>query len=101
MLKLILCNIVLAPRSQLWNDSMLGTDDLENTYPCHKHRESNCRCLKVMLVLPIYLFYICGLISILIFKHAYSGSMEPSYYRGDILFLARKEEIVPGDIIVY
>ena len=31
----------------------------------------------------------------------YSGSMEPSYYRGDILFLLRKEHLVPGDIIVY
>jgi phage repressor protein C with HTH and peptisase S24 domain len=31
----------------------------------------------------------------------YSGSMEPSYFRGDILFLARREKIVPGDIIVY
>ena len=27
--------------------------------------------------------------------------MEPSYYRGDILFLMRREEIIPGDIIVY
>jgi signal peptidase len=27
--------------------------------------------------------------------------MEPSYYRGDILFLVRREEIFPGDIIVY
>jgi signal peptidase len=27
--------------------------------------------------------------------------MEPSYYRGDILFLTRKEEITVGDIIVY
>ena len=31
----------------------------------------------------------------------YSGSMEPSYYRGDILFLIKKETIEPGDIIVY
>lgn len=30
-----------------------------------------------------------------------SGSMEPSYYRGDILFLVRKERVIPGDIIVY
>nr|ACK37608.1 putative signal peptidase I family protein [Kahliella matisi] len=30
-----------------------------------------------------------------------SGSMEPSYYRGDILFLMRKEKIETGDIIVY
>lgn len=30
-----------------------------------------------------------------------SGSMEPSYFRGDILFLHKKETIVPGDIIVY
>jgi signal peptidase len=30
-----------------------------------------------------------------------SGSMEPSYYRGDILFLLKKETVVPGDIIVY
>ena len=30
-----------------------------------------------------------------------SGSMEPSYYRGDILFLIRREKIVTGDIIVY
>ena len=27
--------------------------------------------------------------------------MEPSYYRGDILFLVRRPEIVPGDIVVY
>ena len=27
--------------------------------------------------------------------------MEPAYYRGDILFLMRKERVVPGDIIVY
>ena len=27
--------------------------------------------------------------------------MEPSYYRGDILFLVRKETIEPGDIVVY
>ena len=27
--------------------------------------------------------------------------MEPSYYRGDILFLVRRERVVPGDIIVY
>ena len=27
--------------------------------------------------------------------------MEPSYYRGDILFLMRKEKILTGDIIVY
>lgn len=27
--------------------------------------------------------------------------MEPSYYRGDILFLIRKEKVVPGDIVVY
>ena len=27
--------------------------------------------------------------------------MEPSYYRGDILFLVRREHVVPGDIIVY
>ena len=27
--------------------------------------------------------------------------MEPSYYRGDILFLVKKERVIPGDIIVY
>ena len=27
--------------------------------------------------------------------------MEPSYYRGDILFLARRETIEVGDIVVY
>lgn len=27
--------------------------------------------------------------------------MEPSYYRGDILFLVKREKVVPGDIIVY
>jgi signal peptidase I len=27
--------------------------------------------------------------------------MEPSYYRGDILFLVKRERVVPGDIIVY
>ena len=34
-------------------------------------------------------------------KNEISGSMEPSYYRGDILFLMRKETIEPGDIVVY
>jgi signal peptidase I len=27
--------------------------------------------------------------------------MEPSYYRGDILFLARRETVEVGDIVVY
>ena len=27
--------------------------------------------------------------------------MEPSYYRGDILFLVRRDHVIPGDIIVY
>jgi signal peptidase len=27
--------------------------------------------------------------------------MEPSYYRGDILFLMRRETIETGDIVVY
>ncbi len=30
-----------------------------------------------------------------------SGSMEPSMYRGDILFLHKNTEIVVGDIVVY
>ncbi|EKX73134.1 signal peptidase 1, putative [Theileria equi strain WA] len=30
-----------------------------------------------------------------------SGSMEPSFYRGDILFLMKKEPITSGDIVVF
>lgn len=30
-----------------------------------------------------------------------SGSMEPSMYRGDILFLQKQTEIANGDIVVY
>ena len=36
-----------------------------------------------------------------LFNERVSGSMEPSYYRGDILFLMKKERVIPGDIIVY
>ncbi len=36
-----------------------------------------------------------------LFNERISGSMEPSYYRGDILFLMKKERVIPGDIIVY
>ena len=39
--------------------------------------------------------------SLSVSSHMCSGSMEPSYYRGDILFLVRREHVVPGDIIVY
>lgn len=30
-----------------------------------------------------------------------SGSMEPAFYRGDILFLMKKNEINSGDIVVF
>ena len=31
-----------------------------------------------------------------------SGSMEPAYYRGDLLFLTHYDEpVVPGDVVVY
>ena len=31
-----------------------------------------------------------------------SGSMEPSYFRGDILFLTNyKDNLIPGDIVVF
>ena len=31
-----------------------------------------------------------------------SGSMEPAYYRGDLLFLTHyNEPVVPGDVVVY
>ncbi len=66
-------------------DCLLCSYDLENTDGSYKHRESSCRSFEVNNSLI----------------QRYSGSMEPSYYRGDILFLMRREEIIPGDIIVY
>ncbi len=32
-----------------------------------------------------------------------SGSMEPAYYRGDILFLTfyEKDPVIPGDVVVF
>jgi len=31
-----------------------------------------------------------------------SGSMEPAYFRGDLLFLTHYDEpVVPGDVVVY
>lgn len=31
-----------------------------------------------------------------------TGSMEPAYFRGDILFLSNYDErIIPGDVVVY
>ena len=31
-----------------------------------------------------------------------SGSMEPAYYRGDLLFLTHYDEpVLPGDVVVY
>ena len=31
-----------------------------------------------------------------------SGSMEPAYYRGDLLLLTNYDEpIIPGDVVVY
>ena len=31
-----------------------------------------------------------------------SGSMEPAYFRGDLLFLSHYDEpVIPGDVVVY
>ena len=72
-------------RIKFRHDCLLCSDDLENTHGSYKHWESSSRSFEVNW-------------SII---QRYSGSMEPSYYRGDILFLMRREEIIPGDIIVY
>lgn len=87
-------SIVFAARSQLRHDHLFGTDDLENPDDSDKHWESRGRCAQVRNSIPPPTY----LLSLITF---YSGSMEPSYYRGDILFLVRREQIVPGDIIVY
>ncbi len=74
---------------------MLCSDDMEDTDDCDKYWES-CSCrTQVMSPLIISLWTMINMV------YFYSGSMEPSYYRGDILFLVRREEIVPGDIVVY
>ena len=85
-------HVALAPRIELWHDRMFSIDDMENTHARNQYRKSSCSCPEVIK-------YVCFFIDIKL--DLFSGSMEPSYYRGDILFLVKREQIVPGDIIVY
>lgn len=83
--------LVPAAELQLRNDCVFCPHDLEDHDADDEHRESSCGGVEVTFQINLNLFVIFVI----------SGSMEPSYYRGDILFLVKKDHIEPGDIIVY
>ena len=85
--------------------SLVGVDDLEGTDGCYKQRIADCRCLEVSVCLCLA----TGLLSMEIIHvkgetdpQRKSGSMEPAFYRGDLLFLTLEDSpIRVGEICVF
>ena len=68
------------------------------------HRENILKTMIVIIIVIVATVYVSGVIrSHVSFAYIVSGSMEPTYYRGDLIILekVRAAEIQVGDVIVF
>lgn len=96
------------PNTQSLNGSGLGAYDVERSLSAYEFRKSDRRCPLVRLLISLALSFrnVFGLITegkLGVYCKSCRGSMEPAFYRGDILFLMNPADVPyeVGDITVY